>query len=52
MVNGKKKAAVWYSLGDPEGNKQAKGVNYRERSVGLPAANKRMKGHVAQQAGQ
>lgn len=49
MANGKKKAAVWYSVGDPNGNKQAKGLNYRERSVGLPAANKRAKGHVTLQ---
>lgn len=49
MANGKKKAAVWYSTGDINGNKQAKGLNYRERSVGLTAANKRMKGYVTLQ---
>lgn len=49
MSNGKKKAAVWYSTGDINGNKVAKGQTYRERSVGLPSANKRMKGKVTVQ---
>lgn len=49
MVDSKKKARIWYSVGDPNGNKQAKGLNFRERSVGLPAANKRMKGHIQPQ---
>ncbi|MND20281.1 hypothetical protein D3C87_1509160 [compost metagenome] len=49
MANGKKKAAVWYSKGDVNGNRVAKGQTYRETSVGLPAANKRAKGHVTLQ---
>lgn len=45
--NGKKKARVWYSKGNPSGNKSAKGLTYREESVGLVPSNKRAKGHVA-----
>lgn len=40
-TSGKKKARVWYSKGDPSGSKQAKGLNYRERSVQCPTEGKR-----------
>lgn len=42
--NGKKKARVWYSKGDPNGLKKAKGQAYTETSVQRPTGKKERRG--------
>lgn len=43
-VNGKKKATVWYSKGDPQGTKVAKNQTYRESAVQKPTSKKQRRG--------
>lgn len=42
--NGKKKARVWYSKGNPNGSKVAKGMTYREDSVMRPEGKRQRRG--------
>ncbi len=48
-MNGKRKAVVWYSQGNPNGNRVAKGMTYRESSVMCPKGKKKQKGVVSPQ---
>lgn len=41
---GKKKARVWYSKGDPNGIRKAKGQAYTESSVSRPTCKKERRG--------
>lgn len=43
-AGGKKKARVWYSKGNPNGSKVAKGQSYREDSVMRPSGKKERRG--------
>lgn len=42
--NGKKKATVWYSKGDVNGAKRAKGQTYTETSVQKPTCKRERRG--------
>lgn len=42
--NGKKKARVWYSKGNPNGMRKAKGQAYAEDSVQRPTCKRKRRG--------
>lgn len=43
-VGAKKKATVWYSKGDVNGTRMAKGQTYREASVMAPQGKRQRRG--------